>query len=72
MAQWCPQSGPKTRRNDAIAQGASDAGAEVDIRRVTETVLDHVAARARFVTDRNHPQIEDVDALGQYEGTVVG
>ncbi len=57
---------------DAIARGASDAGADVDVRRVPETVPDDVAARAGFVADQNHAQIEGVDALAQYDGIVVG
>lgn len=56
---------------EAIADGAREAGAEVDIRRVAETVPAEVAAAAHFAPS-SHPEIESVDALAQYDAIVIG
>lgn len=57
---------------DAIADGAREAGAEVDVRRVAETAPPEVVAQAHFKTDHSHPVIESADALAQYDAIVVG
>ena len=57
---------------DAVAEGARDAGAEVDIRRVPETAPAEVAAAAGFKADISHPVIESVSALADYDAIVVG
>jgi NAD(P)H dehydrogenase (quinone) len=57
---------------DAIAAGAREAGAEVDVRRVAETAPPEVVAAAHFQTDTSHPEIESPDALAGYDAIVVG
>jgi NAD(P)H dehydrogenase (quinone) len=57
---------------DAVAEGAREAGAEVDIRRVAETAPPEVVAQAHFKTDTSHPVIESADALAGYDAIVVG
>ena len=57
---------------DAVAEGAREAGATVDIRRVPETAPDEVVAAAGFKTDTAHPVIESPAALADYDAIVVG
>lgn len=57
---------------DAVAEGARSGGAEVDIRRVAETVPQDVAEAAHFKTDTAHPVIEGSDALKAYDAIIVG
>lgn len=57
---------------DAMAEGAKAGGAEVDIRRVSETAPDDVVKAAHFKTDTAHPVIEGPDALAQYDAIIVG
>ena len=57
---------------DAVAEGARAGGAEVDVRRVAETVPEAVAKGAHFKTDSAHPLIESPDVLAQYDAIVVG
>ena len=57
---------------DAVAEGASSAGAEVTIRRVAETAPADVAAAAHFKTDTAHDLIEGPDALADYDAIIVG
>ncbi|PAX08746.1 NAD(P)H:quinone oxidoreductase [Sphingomonas lenta] len=57
---------------DAVAEGAREAGAEVDVRRVRETAPTEVIAQAHFKTDHSHPEIESVDKLTEYDAIIVG
>lgn len=57
---------------DAVAEGARAAGAEVDIRRVSETAPEEVIKAAHFKTDTAHPVIESADAMARYDAIVVG
>ena len=57
---------------EAVAQGARDGGAEVDIRRVPETAPKEVAEAAGFRPDHSHPEIKGVNALGDYDAIVIG
>lgn len=57
---------------DAMAEGARDGGAEVDIRRVAETAPPEVVKAAHFKTDTAHPVIESVEALTGYDAIIVG
>lgn len=57
---------------DAVAEGARSAGAEVDVRRVPETAPAEVAAASGFIADHSHPVLEDVNALADYDGIIVG
>ena len=57
---------------DAIAEGAREGGAEVDVRRVPETAPAEVANAAGFQVDASHPEIEGVNALPDYDAIVIG
>lgn len=57
---------------DAIAEGAREAGAEVDVRRVPETAPEAVVKAAGFKSDHTHPVIGGVDELANYDAIVVG
>lgn len=55
----------------AVAEGAREAGAEVDIRRVAETVPEDTAKAAYFKLDQDAP-IAKVEDLAQYDAIIVG
>jgi NAD(P)H dehydrogenase (quinone) len=55
----------------AVAEGARAAGAQVDIKRVPETVPDAVAVSAHFKTDQSAP-VASVDDLPNYDAIIVG
>jgi NAD(P)H dehydrogenase (quinone) len=55
----------------AVAEGARSAGAEVDIRRVPETVPADVATKSHFKTDQAAP-LANVDELPNYDAIVIG
>jgi len=57
---------------DAVAEGARGAGAQVDVRRVPETVPADVAAASGFIPDHSHPVLDDVNELANYDGIIVG
>lgn len=57
---------------DAVAEGARQAGAEVDIRRVPETAPPEVVKAAGFKADTLHPVIEGPNALKEYDAIIVG
>ena len=57
---------------DAVAEGARNAGAEVDIRRVAETAPDAVVQAAHFKTDSAHPVLTDPNELANYDAIIVG
>lgn len=56
---------------NAIAEGIRKSGAEVDIKRVPETVPHSVANDAGFKLDQTAP-IATVDELANYDGLVLG
>ncbi|MCJ2038996.1 NAD(P)H:quinone oxidoreductase [Methylobacterium sp. J-059] len=56
----------------AVAEGAREGGAEVDIRRVAETAPKDVVEAAHFKTDAAYPLIEGPDALIAYDAIIVG
>ena len=56
---------------EAIAAGARAAGAEVDIRRVAETVPEEVARASHYKLDQQAP-VATVAELEQYDGIIVG
>jgi NAD(P)H dehydrogenase (quinone) len=56
---------------EAIAEGARTGGAQVDIRRVPETVSEAVAKSAHFKLDQAAP-IAVVDDLEHYDALIVG
>ena len=55
----------------AVAQGATDAGAQVDIRRVPETAPQEVARTSHFKLDQEAP-VATVAELETYDAIVVG
>jgi NAD(P)H dehydrogenase (quinone) len=56
---------------EAIAEGARAAGAQVDIRRVPETVPEDVARASHYKLDQAAP-VASVAELEDYDGIVVG
>lgn len=56
---------------EAIAQGARDAGAQVDIKRVPETAPLEVAKAAHFKLDQAAP-VAVVDDLANYDAIILG
>jgi NAD(P)H dehydrogenase (quinone) len=57
---------------DAVAEGAREAGAQVDIRRVPETAPDEVVKAAGFKTDTAHPTLGSAEELANYDAIIVG
>ncbi|MCC2975576.1 NAD(P)H:quinone oxidoreductase [Sphingomonas sp. PL-96] len=57
---------------EAVAEGARGAGAEVDIRRVAETVPEDLARQSHYLLDQPYPVLEDVNALADYDAIIVG
>lgn len=55
----------------AIAEGAREAGATVDIKRVPETAPEDVARASHFKLDQDAP-IAEVDDLTNYDAIIVG
>lgn len=55
----------------AIAEGAREAGATVDIKRVPETAPEDVARASHFKLDQDAP-IAEVDDLPNYDAIIVG
>jgi NAD(P)H dehydrogenase (quinone) len=55
----------------AVAEGAREAGADVDIKRVPETAPEAVAKAAYFKLDQGAP-VATVDELGNYDAIIIG
>ena len=55
----------------AIAEGARSAGAQVDIKRVPETVPEAIAKSAHFKMDQKAP-VAEVAELADYDAIIVG
>ena len=55
----------------AVAEGARGAGATVDVKRVPETVPEHIARPAHFKLDQQAP-IATVDELPDYDAIIIG
>ena len=56
---------------EAVAEGAREAGAEVDVKRVPELVPEDVARNAHFKLDQKAP-IATIGDLANYDAIVVG
>jgi NAD(P)H dehydrogenase (quinone) len=56
---------------EAVAQGAREAGAEVDIKRVPELVPEDVAKKSYYKLDQKAP-VATIDELANYDAIVVG
>jgi NAD(P)H dehydrogenase (quinone) len=55
----------------AVAEGARDAGAEVDIKRVPELVPDEIARKSYYKLDQAAP-VATIEELANYDAIVVG
>ena len=55
----------------AVAEGAREAGAQVDIKRVLETAPEAVAKAAHFKLDQEAP-VATVEELANYDAIVIG
>ncbi|MBU3078718.1 NAD(P)H:quinone oxidoreductase [Sphingomonas quercus] len=56
---------------NAVAEGAREAGAAVDIRRVPETAPEEVARAAHFKLDQQAP-VARIDELADYDAIIFG
>jgi NAD(P)H dehydrogenase (quinone) len=56
---------------NAVAEGAREAGAQVDVKRVPELVPDDVARKAHYKLDQTAP-IAKVEELANYDAIIVG
>jgi len=56
---------------EAIAEGARKAGAQVDIKRVAETVPEEIARKSHFKLDQKAP-VAKVEELEHYDAIIVG
>ena len=56
---------------DAVAEGAREAGAEVDIKRVPELVPEEIARKAHYKLDQAAP-VATVEDLANYDAIIVG
>jgi len=56
---------------EAVAEGAREAGAEVDIKRVPETVPEEIARKAGFKLDQKAP-VATVADLEEYDAIILG
>jgi NAD(P)H dehydrogenase (quinone) len=56
---------------EAVAQGAREAGAQVDIKRVPETVPEEIAKSAHFKLDQAAP-VATVEDLANYDAIILG
>ncbi|MEI2418271.1 NAD(P)H:quinone oxidoreductase [Orrella sp. JC864] len=56
---------------NAVAEGARKAGAQVDIRRVPETVPEEIARKSHYRLDQPAP-VARVEELEQYDAIVIG
>ena len=55
----------------AVAEGAREAGAQVDIKRVPETVPEDIARASHFKLDQAAP-IAKIDDLADYDAVIIG
>jgi NAD(P)H dehydrogenase (quinone) len=56
---------------EAVAEGAREAGAQVDIKRVPELVPEEVARKSYYKLDQKAP-VATIDELANYDAIVVG
>jgi NAD(P)H dehydrogenase (quinone) len=55
----------------AVAEGAREAGAQVDIKRVPEVVSDEIARASHYKLDQAAP-VAKIDDLGEYDAVIIG
>ena len=56
---------------EAVAEGARKAGAQVDVKRVAETVPEEIARKAHFKLDQKAP-IAKIEELEHYDAIIIG
>jgi NAD(P)H dehydrogenase (quinone) len=56
---------------EAVAEGAREAGAEVDIKRVPELVPEEIASKSYYKLDQKAP-VAKIEDLANYDAIVVG
>ena len=56
---------------EAVAEGAREAGAQVDIKRVPELVPEEIAKKSFFKLDQKAP-VATIDELANYDAIIVG
>jgi NAD(P)H dehydrogenase (quinone) len=56
---------------EAVAEGAREAGAEVDIKRVPELVPEEIAKKSYYKLDQKAP-VAKIDDLANYDAIIVG
>jgi NAD(P)H dehydrogenase (quinone) len=71
LVLYCSSYGHIEAMAPAIAEGAREAGAQVDIKRVPELVPDEVARSMHFKLDQAAP-IAKVDDLPAYDAIIIG
>jgi NAD(P)H dehydrogenase (quinone) len=59
------------KMSEAVAEGARDTGAQVEVKRVPETVPEEVARKMGFKVDQKAP-VAKVDELAQYDAIIFG
>lgn len=64
--------GHNSQMAQAVADGIREAGHEAAIRRVPETAPEEVVKNFGFSHNEDHAVIEGPDALGEYDGMVLG
>ncbi len=56
---------------EAVAEGAREAGAQVDIKRVPELVPEEIARKSHYKLDQKAP-VAKIDDLANYDAIIVG
>ncbi|TIX51741.1 NAD(P)H:quinone oxidoreductase [Alteraurantiacibacter aquimixticola] len=64
--------GHNSQMAEAVAEGIREAGQEADIRRVPETAPEEIVKNFGFAVNEDHAVIESPDAVGGYDGVVLG
>lgn len=64
--------GHTARMAEAVADGAREAGATVEVRRVAETVNQEIARAAQFSPDLSHAVLDDPNELPGFDAIIVG
>lgn len=64
--------GHTSQMAEAVAEGIRSAGQDADIRRIPETAPAEIVKNFGFSANEDHPVIESPDAVGEYDGVVLG
>src|SRR5260221_8025026 len=71
LVLYCSSYGHIETMANAVAEGAREAGAQVDVKRVPETVPVEVARGAHFKLDQAAP-VATIEELAGYDAIIVG